>query len=105
MPQDRLQFHHIFPKAVLKAVGRSPREADDIANLSFISGKTNPQISDKAPAEYLVKYGAGPAGLDAQCVPTRDDLLQVDAYREFLAERRHRIAARLNEFLGTHEAI
>ena len=30
----RLQFHHIFPKAVLKETYTS-READDIANLSF----------------------------------------------------------------------
>lgn len=38
--QHKLQFHHIFPKAVLKA-SYTTREADDIANLSFISGKTN----------------------------------------------------------------
>lgn len=103
---DRLQFHHIFPKAVLKAVGRSPREADDIANLSFISGKTNRQISDKAPADYLSKYraGAGASGLEAQCIPTSEDLLHVDAYKKFLDERRQRIAARLNEFLGGQEA-
>ena len=45
--QHKLQFHHIFPKAVLKN-GYSGREADDIANLCFVSGKTNRQISDKA---------------------------------------------------------
>src|SRR5258707_12653756 len=38
--QHRLQFHHIFPKAVLKS-SCTPREADDIANLAFIGGKTN----------------------------------------------------------------
>lgn len=31
-----------------------PREADDIANLAFIGGKTNRAISDKAPALYLL---------------------------------------------------
>lgn len=99
--QDRLQFHHIFPKAVLKAAGHSPREADDIANLSFISGKTNRQISDKAPAQYLSRYrtGSGAAGLEAQCIPTSEDLLHVEAYKRFLDERRRRIAARLNDFL------
>ena len=45
----RLQFHHIFPKAVLKSA-YTAREADDIANLAFIGGKTNRQISDKPPA-------------------------------------------------------
>ena len=42
----RLQFHHVFPKALLKST-YTAREADDIANLAFISGKTNRQISDK----------------------------------------------------------
>ncbi|GGD33697.1 DUF262 domain-containing protein [Pseudoxanthomonas indica] len=99
--QDRLQFHHIFPKAVLRAAGRSLREADDISNLSFISGKTNRQISDKAPSTYIHKYssGTGGAAFVAQCIPTEDTLLSVDAYLEFLQERRARIASKLNEFL------
>jgi hypothetical protein len=49
----KLQFHHIFPKAVLKS-GYTGREADDIANLCFIAGKTNRQISDKAPNVCIV---------------------------------------------------
>jgi hypothetical protein len=36
--QHRLQFHHIFPKAVLKS-SYSGREADDIANRCFIAGR------------------------------------------------------------------
>jgi hypothetical protein len=99
---DRLQFHHIFPKAVLKSAGRTPREADDIANLSFISGKTNRQISDKAPAVYLQKYinEAKEAAFSAQCIPIDPEFLGIDAYPNFLRERRRLIAARLNEFLG-----
>lgn len=50
--QHKLQFHHIFPKAVLKA-GYTGREADDIANLCFIAGKTNRQIRDKPPSQYF----------------------------------------------------
>src|SRR5206468_3305070 len=50
--QNKLQFHHIFPKAVLKG-GYASREADDIANLCFIGGKTNRQISDKPPQQYF----------------------------------------------------
>src|SRR5262245_59789185 len=68
--QHRLQFHHIYPKAVLKAA-YSGREADDIANLSFIGGKTNLAISDKAPADYLPAFiaKAGQAAFDSQCMP------------------------------------
>lgn len=99
--QHKLQFHHIFPKAVLK--GTYPgRDADDIANLSFIGGKTNRKISDKAPAEYLPDYieKAGQAAFAAQCIPTNLALLQIDNYKAFLARRRELIAQRLNALLA-----
>jgi hypothetical protein len=98
--QHRLQFHHIFPKAVLKSSYTS-READDIANLAFIGGKTNRAISDKSPAKYIPKFGQ--AAFDAQCIPTDPELLEVGRYKAFLAERRTNVARRLNEFLGTKE--
>lgn len=97
----RLQFHHIFPKAQLRA-SYAAREADDIANLSFIGGKTNRAISDKPPATYLppLIQQHGEDVLDAQAIPTEMSLLNVENYKAFLVERRRRIAARLNEFLG-----
>lgn len=98
----RLQFHHIFPKALLRKHDLSAREADDIANLSFISGKTNRQISDKAPADYMPDYieKAGQQAFDAQCIPTAANLLEISAYKAFLSERRRLIAERLNAFIG-----
>lgn len=98
--QHRLQFHHIFPKAVLKS-SYSAREADDIANLAFIGGKTNRQISDKAPSQYFpaVSGRAGPAAFESQCIPTDAALLEPEAYKAFLAARRSLISKRLNEFL------
>ncbi len=99
--QHRLQFHHVFPKAVLKA-HYTGREADDIANLAFIGGKTNRAISDKPPANYFPALieKAGEAAFAAQCIPTNDALLQVQSYKEFLVQRRENVAQRLNEFLG-----
>ena len=103
--QDKLQFHHIFPKAVLRRAGRSPREADDIANLAFISGKTNRKISDKPPSDYLkdLLEAHGPALFSAQCMPTDHDLLNVESYDRFLISRRELITERLNEFLRSAE--
>lgn len=98
--QHYLQFHHIFPKAVLKGhyVGR---EIDDIANLCFIAGKTNRTISDKEPAQYFSTIA--PQDKDkaflTQCIPTELQYLSVVSYKEFLQERRRRIATRLNEFM------
>lgn len=98
--QHHLQFHHIFPKAVLKASYTS-READDIANLCFISGKTNRQISDKAPVDYFppLLQKAGAAAFEAQCIPTESSQLELQSYKTFLAKRRELIVSRLNQFL------
>lgn len=99
--QHRLQFHHIFPKALLKKNGID-READDIANLAFISSKENKTISDKAPSIYLPQrvLEIGQEQLEAQCIPMKKELLLLENYGDFLKVRRRLIAKRLNEFLG-----
>jgi len=98
----QLQFHHIFPKAVLKSTATT-RETDDIANLAFISGKANRKISAKEPAVYFpeVQKANGEQPFESQCIPTDPDLLTVERYKAFLAERRRLIAERLNEFLSS----
>jgi len=98
--QHRLQFHHIFPKAILKG-SFTQREADDIANLAFIGGKTNRSISDKDPHIYFpsILEKSGKAAFATQCIPLNEEWLVKDNYKAFLAERRRLIAARLNEFL------
>jgi hypothetical protein len=100
--QHRLQFHHIFPKAVLKDA-YTAREADDIANLAFIGGTTNRAIRDKSPVVYLPPLieSAGETPFQAQCIPTSSELLEVEGYKRFLVERRKRISERLNAFLST----
>ena len=97
-----VQFHHIFPKAVLKS-SYSAREADDIANLAFVGGKTNRQLGDKPPKQYFPPLieKSGVSAFEAQCIPTGGELLEVESYKRFLVERRKRIAERPNTFLGT----
>jgi hypothetical protein len=98
--QHFLQFHHIFPKALLKH-SYPNREADDIANLAFIGGKTNRAISDKSPADYFPALieKAGEDAFSAQCIPVDPKLLTLERYKDFLGERRKLIGERLNEFL------
>ena len=100
----QLQFHHIFPKAVLKSTATT-RETDDIANLAFISGKANRKISAKEPALYFpeVQKANGDQPFKSQCIPTDPEVLTIERYRAFLAERRRLIADRLNEFLQGYE--
>jgi len=96
----RLQFHHIFPKAVLKA-GYTSRDADDIANLAFIAGKTNRSIAAKPPKTYLpaVRTDQGDAPFATQCIPMDPELWEVAEYKRFISNRRILIADRLNEYL------
>jgi hypothetical protein len=99
--EHKLQYHHIFPKAILKR-NRQRSEIDDIANLSFISSKTNQTISAKPPIEYLsdvlVKYGE--SVLQAQCIPLDKSLWHLDAYDAFLDERRKLIVEMVNASIG-----
>ena len=99
--QHKLQFHHIFAKALLKKIV-TDREADDIANLAFIGGNTNQHISDKAPLEYIPrlieKIGTKP--FEAQCIPTEPTLLKLESYKDFLLKRRRLIAYSINHYLG-----
>ena len=99
--QHRLQFHHIFPKAILSA-SFTPREADDIANLAFIGGRTNRKISATPPSKYLPDVVAkqGLEMLDLQAIPAQTATMETKDYRTFLVERRRLIAERLNSFLG-----
>jgi hypothetical protein len=99
--QHRLQFHHIFPKAVLSKAGYTPREADDISNLAFIGGKTNRVISDKQPKDYFIDLiqKNGTDCFKKQEIPLDDHLLITDAYKEFLKIRRQKIVSKINEFL------
>ena len=62
------------------------READDIANLAFIGGKTNRSISDKPPEQYFPAMIAesGQVAFQTQCISTDPALLGVAAYKALL---------------------
>jgi hypothetical protein len=100
--KDRLQFHHVFPRAYLRKHRPDIRtnQVDDISNLAFIGGSTNLSISAKAPSDYLARLAEEkPALLAAQQIPTDPSLFQADRYLDFLAARRELIANRLSGFL------
>ena len=103
--QHRLQFHHVFPKALLRSAHVAQRAIDDVANLAFIGGRTNRKLSDSPPSKYLLALvdKTGEATFRAQEIPLERDLLDTNRYADFLAQRRVLIANRLNVFLETPE--
>ena len=104
-PQYALQFHHIFPQAILKRHKLPTRMINDICNLAFISGRTNRKISSKEPSAYLpeIVKEIGNDALIKQCIPDSPEFWPLDAYDQFLEERRRLVANRLNDFLEHDE--
>lgn len=99
-----LQGHHIFPRAVLKNL--PGHKVNDICNLAFISARTNKWIGKRKPSDYLheVIEKTNPGELSKQCIPNDKSLWKLEAYDDFLKERRKLVAERLNQFLGHQES-
>jgi len=98
--KSSLELHHIFPKARLKKAGYRLGERNAVANFAFVTQETNLKISDRDPQEYLAEVKAkNPGVLESQWIPTNSSLWTVDAFPEFLIERRKLIADAANSFL------
>lgn len=102
---QKLEYHHVHPQATLRdhPNGYSKTEINDLANLAFISSKADRKISDRPPAVYFVDPKLPPlteAELTAHFVPYDEALRTPDAYRDFLKERRRRLAAAMTDLLN-----
>jgi len=103
-----LQVHHFFPRALLKKHKVKAADIDTFANYVVIRQETNLRAGADEPASYIA-VALGEAGKHAktlraaiskQCVPDGPALWRVAGYADFLAERRKRLAAAANKFLG-----
>ena len=56
---DKIEFHHIFPKAWCEAQGLKPAVFDSIINKTPLSYRTNRIIGGAAPSVYLAKLETG----------------------------------------------
>lgn len=104
---NKLQRHHIFPKAFLYKKynsGNSIQKAlvNEIANIAFITQQSNMDILDGDPLEYLPKIDA--EQLRKQFVPTDSSLYTVDNYELFLEKRRKKLTDGINSFLKSFYA-
>jgi hypothetical protein len=96
-----IQWHHIFPKALLREHGYETGEINEIANMAFITGQTNQRLGRKSPSDYMqgILEKRGKEALEAQKVPTDLNSLKVEKYRDFLASRRTALAQCMNQFI------
>lgn len=102
----KIQYHHIFPKSLLSNAGFEKLTINEMVNMAFIGGKTNREITNKSPIDYLEKEIIKKRGEDAltsQLITTDRNLWKIENYKEFLADRRKRIACTINNFMKKFE--
>jgi len=105
-PAHAIQYHHIFPKSLLRDAGYEKKEINEIANMAFIGGKTNRRILNKEPVEYLKKEVVSKRGeeaLTSQLIPVEASMWEINRYRDFLGWRRNAIARAINDFVKKFE--
>lgn len=98
----KIEWHHIMPKALLRAAGFEKGEINEIANMAFIGGATNRKIGKRSPIEYLSELvdQHGEEFLRQHAIPVDRDLWAIERYRDFLAARRELLAEAINELLA-----
>lgn len=99
-----LQYHHIFPKSLLRT-NFDKKEINEIANLAFIGGKTNRQITNKEPKFYFedIIQKRGQDALISQLIPMEKACWEISEYKRFLEFRRKQIAEAIQTFMEKYE--
>jgi hypothetical protein len=96
-----VQFHHIMPKSLLRDLGHDSKSINDLANLTFIGGKTNRNISNKLPSEYLndIFQKKGDVIFRDNYIPIDKSLWDINKFQSFLEYRRSIIVQEINTFI------
>jgi hypothetical protein len=94
---NRLEVHHIFPKAQLYKRKFTRSDVNALANFCFLTKDTNLVISDRLPEEYFADVERlHPGALASQWIPTDTSLWKIDRFRDFLEARKELLATELN---------
>ena len=99
--RSAIERHHLFPKGFLAKQGITEiRDTNQIANFALVEWADNIDISDKSPAKYLPKYLQRFSKSEIKkmykwhALPENWETMD---YKEFLAERRLRMAQVIRE--------
>lgn len=97
---NRLEVHHIFPKAQLYKLNYHRAEVNAVSNFCFLTKDTNLNISDRLPVEYFPKIEEKhPGALSSQWIPSDPELWKIENYRDFLEARKILLAEETNKRL------
>ncbi len=105
------QWHHIYPRSILKKGNFSPEEIHSLANITVLNERTNVnKLSGKSPAFYINKFRISEQELRRHLIPDsfasaadNKDLLEkqwsLERYKNFLDERAKLLATEATAFL------
>ncbi|MFM9950158.1 MAG: DUF262 domain-containing protein [Saprospiraceae bacterium] len=95
---NRLEVHHIFPKAQLYKHGYLRSQVNALANFCFLTKDTNLIISDQFPEKYFYEVEQRhPGALVSQWIPTDPNLWKIENYLDFLEARKDILAIEANK--------
>ncbi|MEO0080568.1 MAG: DUF262 domain-containing protein [candidate division WOR-3 bacterium] len=105
------QWHHIYPRSVLREANRSDDEIHALANITVLNERTNVnKLAAKQPARYIRDFRIEEQNLRRHLIPeafasvANDDALlekqwSVEQYDNFLNKRAQLLAQKANAFL------
>jgi hypothetical protein len=99
---NKLEVHHIFPRARLYEAGYARSEVNALANFCFLTKDTNLSISDRRPEEYFPAIEAAhPGVLGSQWIPEDPALWRLETYRDLMEARKELLAVAANACLAS----
>ncbi|MBE8540190.1 GmrSD restriction endonuclease domain-containing protein [Geoglobus acetivorans] len=101
------QWHHFFPKNVLKKYNEKLSEEDKIreeeinslANITILNPKQ--RVFKTEPHDYIKKHNITEEMLKQQFIPVEEELWHVENYRRFLERRAELLVDGINRFLDS----
>ena len=102
IPNDPLAVHHIFPRKYAMSLGWPPERFNTMANYAILAQSDNAELTDCAPAEAYAKLSPQERNMASAQLFIRiaDELMDPQAYDEFIDYRANHLAEALNKFLG-----
>lgn len=98
---NKLEVHHIFPKAQLYKLNYTRPEVNALANFCFLTKETNINISDRLPEEYFPEIESKhPGALASQWIPADPTLWKIENFGAFLEARQELLATETNTRLS-----
>ena len=107
--EDRVDIHHIFPRAWCESQQITPHDYNSIINKTVISARTNRQIGGRAPSAYLQRIQEE-AGIDDAKMDKRlaahlicADTLRVDDFWGFFEARKEALCRVIQKAMGENK--